>query len=152
MARVRRLLSGVASAVIVLAAVSAAGCGGDGRLSQQELAKQANVICTGYHHDLNALSGGASFEGLERFAQRARPILQQGIDDLRELKPPKESEEIYTAWIDQTARDLTILDRTRRAARRHDQAELDKISADVDVLDRLADRMANQLGLTACAD
>jgi hypothetical protein len=144
-----RLLAGVA---VAAAALTATGCGGgDARLSRGELEQQANGICDGFQRKLDALEQSSDFETLRRFAEDARPILQRGVDDLRELKPPEDIQSRYTAWVDATAEDIVLIERVRNAARRQDAAAVERISDDVSAADERADGMARQLGLDTCA-
>ena len=134
------------------ASLAAAGCGGgDDRLSRGELDHQANGICEGFQRKLDALEQSSDFDTLRRFAEDARPILQQGVDDLRDLQPPEDLEASYTAWVDATAEDLVLIERVRRAAGRKDAAAIERLSDDVSAADVRADDMARELGLDTCA-
>ena len=145
-------LGPVVGLAAVVAALAAAGCGGgDDRLSRSELEQQANGICDGFQRKLDAIEQSSDFETLRRFAEDARPILKQGVDDLRELRPPEDLEASYTAWVDATAEDLVLIDRVRKAAGRKDAAAIERISNDVSVADERADGMARKLGLDTCA-
>jgi hypothetical protein len=139
------------AAVALLTTLSAGCAGGDDRLSRAELERQANDICSGYQRKLDALEQSQDFDTLQRFAEDARPILEQGVDDLRGLRPPEELEADYTAWVDATARDLVLIERVRKAAGRQDAAAIQRLSDDVSRADARADGMALALGLDVCA-
>ena len=146
---------GRAAALLLAAgalAAAATGCaGGDDRLSRAELEQQANDICGGFQRRLDALEQSEDFETLRQFAEDARPILEQGIADLRELKPPEDLQSSYTAWVDATAEDLVLIERVRMAARRQDAAAIERISDEVSRADERADDLARELGLEVCA-
>src|SRR5262245_47560234 len=125
-----------------------AGCGGGSgdRLTQEEFLQQGNAICAKGNQDIETAGASAFATPGEPTEAEVRafgenvifPNVEEMLDQLRALSPPKEDEE----QVDQ------ILDEA--------QAALDKVKADPALLAQNsgfdeADRLASAYGLTACA-
>jgi hypothetical protein len=148
--RVRTRL--IASLAVALVATTAA-CGGgeDGRLSQEEFKKQANAICDKYDSRIQALEAPSSPEEVSGFVDRVIPLLQEGISELRALKPPAEAEGDYDRMLDETAKAVPAARQLADAAKENDAAAVQEALAAARNADQASDAIATKLGLTGCA-
>jgi hypothetical protein len=148
--RVRTRL--IASLAVALVATTAA-CGGgeDGRLSQEEFKKQANAICDKYDSRIQALEAPSSPEEVSGFVDRVIPLLQEGISELRALKPPAEPECDYDRMLDETAKAVPAARQLADAAKENDAAAVQEALAAARNADQASDAIATKLGLTGCA-
>jgi hypothetical protein len=148
--RVRTRL--IASLAVALVATTAA-CGGgeDGRLSQEEFKKQANAICDKYDSRIQALEAPSSPEEVSGFVDRVIPLLQEGISELRALKPPAEAEGDYDRMLDETAKAVPAARQLAAAAKENDAAAVQEALAAARNADQASDAIATKLGLTGCA-
>jgi hypothetical protein len=132
---------------LVLGALAGCGGGSDDRLTKDEFLKQGNAICAKGDKQIETAAGKAfatpdnpTKAEVVTFAKTVvLPTVQDEVDELRALSPPKEDE----ARIDE------ILDKA--------QAALDKLRANPALLVsdtgfEEANRLAGAYGLTACAD
>ena len=89
-----------AAGAALLAGLLAAGCGGGGRLSKQDYAKQADAICSKYNRKIEALGRpkSAALAEIARFAEQALALERKGNAELAGLKPPKSEEKTAQEW------------------------------------------------------
>jgi hypothetical protein len=137
----------------VAVAVTAAGCGGGGddRLSQKELQTQANAICEKYDNKIQALGSPSSPEEVSGFVDQVIPLLQQGVAELRALKPPADIEDDYDRMLDETEKAVPAARKLADAAEKNDAAALQEALAAARKADEASDEIATKLGLTGCA-
>ena len=89
----------LAVAFSVLVVALAAGCGGGGgdKLSHGEFVDKANAICADYNQRVDALGTPNTFEDVVSFAQDARAIAQEDVGKFKDLNPPDEDRDNWTA-------------------------------------------------------
>ncbi len=138
--------------ILTLASAALAGCGGGSadRLSQAEFVSRADAICRKYEERLDALGQPTNVTELRSFAERALPIARAGREELAELRPPKNRQETYDAWLAEGARAIEIVERLRDAAAENDPAEIQRIGAAAQATDRESNRLAAELGFRQC--
>ena len=139
-------------ALVPLVLVLAACGGGDGGLTREELVSQADAICVEFERKIDELEEPQSIEALATFAREARPIFEDGLDELRELEPPEDLQVTYDRWVatgDETAK---LFGELGRAAADRDQAEVRRILEQTGELDARSDRLARRIGLRECAN
>ena len=143
-------------AVPLFLSLLVAACGGEGggdeRLSREALATKANAICERFETRINALGTPQNLEDLETFAEKARPIFEEGLGDLRELQPPEDLEQRYDEWLSTGDRALERVDELGEAAKDGDTAKVQQIAERAETEDRESDRLARALGLDDCAE
>jgi hypothetical protein len=138
-------------AVALVATTAACGGGGSDRLSQEEFKKQANAICDKYDSRIQALEAPSSPEEVSGFVDRVIPLLQEGISELRALKPPAEAEGDYDRMLDETAKAVPAARQLADAAKENDAAAVQEALAAARNADQASDAIATKLGLTGCA-
>jgi hypothetical protein len=135
-----------------LAALIIAGCGGGGRLSEDEYAARANSICADFNAKVKAVgSPGTSLDSLARYADRLIPIFVDGLGRLKKLKPPKDEQAIADQWLKNGDDQLVLVKELRDAAKKGDQAEVKRLGALSDANNKKSDVLARRLGATTCA-
>ena len=147
----RRALASVSVLGLMLAA---AGCGGGGgeRLTKAEFATQANAICNDFNEELEGLGEPKSLEELAELADKAIPIFEAGLGDLRDLNPPEEIEAAVDEWLDTGDEALERSKRLRDAAKDGDEAEVRRIGQEVSEAEPKSDALARAVGATTCAE
>jgi hypothetical protein len=138
----------VAAVVLVLAV---AGCGGEARLSQQELLTRADGICAEVNQGLVGIREPADLRDLAPVLDEGLVVVDDGVAELRELRPPAELEDGYDAWLDEVEASAEALEEASAAARRNDQAAVGLALQESDDKNTEANRLAARLGLTDCA-
>jgi hypothetical protein len=148
---VKRTL-GALCAVALLAA-GAAGCGGSGRLSKQDFVAKANGICSRYTARIKAAVGkvGNTPEAIGTAMNKAIPLLETADGDLNRLKPPKSLDSEYAQWKATNSRQVEDFKKIRAAAKARNVTVFRTVSNDLAAITEESNRLANQLGLKACA-
>jgi hypothetical protein len=134
----------------VTAATLVAGCGGDDRLTREEFVSEADAICEEFDQRLDDVPEPESADDVERFADEARPVIEDGLAELRALQPPEELEEQWNELMDKNDEALEVLDDLSQAAASADEARLQEISEEASRQDAETDRMARAIGLENC--
>jgi hypothetical protein len=134
------------------AAALAAACGGDDRLSREELVAQADAICAKHEERLDALEEPESIEDVEAFAAEARPIFEEGVEELKDLEPPEDVQEDYDRWIELSEENVAAIGNLEQAAADGDAGRVQEIVSESQAKEQEADRLAQGIGLRECAN
>jgi hypothetical protein len=135
----------------VLVAVFVVGCGGgDDRLSKDELRKQANATCTKYEQKLNAIGTPTSPSDISNYVEKGVPVIQQGLADLRRLKPPADMQQDYDRMLAEVEKSIPAARRLAAAAEKQDAAGVQKALREGQAASDASDDIARTLGLTGC--
>lgn len=136
-----------------LAALVAAGCGGGGRLTREGYAGKANAVCADFNAKVKAAGGpGTSLDSLADYADKVIPIFEDGLADLKKLKPPKGEQNVVDEWLTSGDEQLDLIRGIRDAARDGDQAEVQRLGAQAEANDRKSDQLAETLGAKTCTE
>jgi hypothetical protein len=139
------------AAVLLVAVVVWAGCGGDGGPSHAEWARDAEAICAEYQRRFDALATADTLPELARVLDRAVVLLEEGTDKLRALRPPDEDERLVGRMLAQMDRVTEATKQARAAARRRDTQGVDRTIAEGDSANSQASTLARDLGIPTCA-
>ena len=134
----------------VNAAILVAGCGGDDRLTREEFISEADAICEEFDQRLEDVPEPESADDVERFADEARPVIEDGLAELRAFQPPEELEEQWNELMDKNDDALEMLDDLSQAAASADEARIQELSEEASRQDAETDRMAREIGLENC--
>jgi hypothetical protein len=137
---------------LVVAALLAAGCGGGGgdRLSKEDFQQQANATCTKYEKKLNAIGKPTSLEDIKAYVDKGIPVIQQGLAELRTLKPPEDLQSDYDRMLAEIEKSIPAARQLGEAAAENDPAAVQKALAAGNAARAAADDAAKTLGLTEC--
>jgi hypothetical protein len=91
-----------------------------------------------------------SADDVERYVNEVRPVVEDGLDELRELQPPEEFEERWDVLMARNDDGLEALDDLAQAGANGDEARVQEISEDATRRDEESDRIALELGLEKC--
>jgi hypothetical protein len=139
------------SRVLVLAVlVLGAGCGGDEGLSREEFVSEAEAICDEFDQRVNEVDEPESPADVERYVNEVRPVVENGLNELRELQPPEEFQERWDVLMARNDEGLEALDDLAQAGANGDEARVQEISDDAARRDEESDRIALELGLEKC--
>ena len=136
------------TAAVVAAAAGSASCGGDERLTQEEFVTKGNAICASGSERIDEAAKEAfgTEEPTEAvvvaFANdTAIPEVERQLDDLDELKPPKETEARFDAALKEA-----------RSALARVKAHPEELADDSSDTFAKADELIKGVGLDACAE
>ena len=140
--------------VALLAALAAAGCGGgeSAELTRAEFTAKAEAICKQLSAELDEVAGEpTSLEELAPVLDQGLGVLEQGIDDLRDLNAPSAMDDEVGYWIGRLELSAKLLAQARDAARDGDQAKVGVALQAGDEANTQANDEARRLGLQECA-
>ena len=146
------------SLLLAVAAVAsvAAGCGSKGeRLSQAAFVSRANSICAKYEkrvrNRMAEISAGNEAQ-LASSIEEVLPVIRQGNDELRSLKPPATLQDSFNRWMGIADAEVAAAKKLQGALRKKDMAATQAAFAQLQTKDAAQDRLARQdLGLNGCA-
>lgn len=149
------LSRGLLFAVAALALI-AGGCGSnDGRLTKTEFVKQANAICAKYEQRVQKRMAGIPAGDEKQLAssiQKVLPVIREGNDELRSLKPPDGLQGHYDRWMKIADAEVAAASKLQNALRKDDRQAIQSAFAELQSKDVDQDRLARQeLGLNGCA-
>lgn len=136
--------------VVLVGGATAAGCGGGGELSEQELRDQANQACREYAERVEGLEPPKSDEDLGSAIDEAKPAIDDLRSDLEDLEPPAELEEQYDKVVKGVKAAGARLTKLRDAAEDQNTERLQELVGEAAKAQRNADRAAQDLGLDEC--
>ena len=141
-------------AAVVAGALALAGCGeskGADRLSKEDYVKRADAVCAAFDHRLEELSEPKTIEQVVTLADQAKPVAEDGLAELRKLRPPTELQEDVDAWLALNQENADAIDDLREAAAASDEAGAQAVSKRAVENERKADALAKRIGLEECA-
>jgi hypothetical protein len=130
--------------------LAAAGCGGDDRLTREELVEEADATCADFDQRIEEVDEPESPEDIERYVQEIRPIVEEGTDELDALEPPEDLEDEYDRWIEETRSAIESFDELEEAAASGDEQRIQEVLRDVGEGGDEADQLAQELGFQEC--
>jgi hypothetical protein len=144
--RVRR------GSILALAIVVLAGCGGGSgkALSKAEYASKADAICGKYTQQTKALGNPSSIKELASIADKALPILDHAISDLKKLKPPADEQALVDQWLVQVGLLKQDLQEIRDKAKAGDLAGVQALVPTAQQHNSKSNQLAATLGMSVC--
>lgn len=146
----------VALLFALVLAIVVAGCGGGGgggdRLSKDEYVAQADAICKEVEQKGDAIEEPTSLEDVGRFVDEALPVFDDGLDRLRELRPPAELQDAVDDWLATGNETRDLLEELKDVAGDGDAAKVQELGGKGEDLDKKSDDLARQIGLEECAN
>jgi hypothetical protein len=130
--------------------LAAAGCGGNDRLTREELVEEADATCADFDQRIEEIDEPESPEDIERYVQEIRPIVEEGTDELDALQPPEELEDDYDQWIQETRSAIDMFDELEEAAASGDEERIQEVLQSAGEGGEDADRLAQELGFQEC--
>jgi hypothetical protein len=148
-------LSRTATSAVVLV-VFAAGCGGSGgggeRLSRDAYIAKADAICRGVDAQRKKIPVPAAIPDIPAYVDRALPILDSAVSELRALQPPAALDEQVSAWLSAIGDERGALSDLRGAAAKNDVAKVRAIGSTSTGVAARARTQARAIGLVDCAN
>jgi hypothetical protein len=130
--------------------LAAAGCGGDDRLTREELIEEADATCAEFDQQIEDVPEPESLDDIERYVQEIRPIVEEGTDELDALEPPEDLADEYDEWIEATRSGVERFDELEEAAASGDEQRIQEVFEDVGTGGEDADRLAEEIGFQEC--
>jgi len=146
------------SLLLAVAAVAlvASGCGSkDKRLTKGEFIKRANAICARYEKRVQKQMAGippGDEAQLASSIEKVLPVIREGNDELRTLKPPAGLQGHYDRWMKIADAEVAAASKLQSALRKGDLKTIQSAFAELRTKDVDQDRLARrELGLNGCA-
>ena len=79
--------------LVVVLALAACGGGGGTRLSRDAYIAKADAVCTKVEDQQRELGAPATLAEIPAYVDKALPILDAGVEEMRALRPPKSMQE-----------------------------------------------------------
>jgi hypothetical protein len=130
--------------------LAAAGCGGDDRLTREELVEEADATCADFDQRIEEIDEPESPEDIERYIQEIRPIVEEGTDELDTIQPPEELEDEYDQWIQEMRSAIERFDELEEAAASGDEQRIQEALQSTGEGGEEADQLAQELGFQEC--
>jgi len=140
------------AALAVVALV--AGCGGGSeapRLSSAQFASRADAICRTYNSRSNAIAQPNSLTELATAINKLVPLLDQSIEKLQKLSPPKDEQADVDKWLAGVQRLEDDLRSVQASAAKKDEQGVRAALESGDAHNKRSNAMAAKLGLTVCS-
>ena len=140
-----------AAPILVCLALAGCGSGGPKRLTADQFAAHANVVCARFHRQADTVGGLTTLKQLDRATTKTLGLLRIATRDLRRLRPPRAEEGSVNRWLaslDVLERDLVKL---RERARANDLAGVHRVANASLAHDSRSNTLARSVGATACA-
>ena len=136
----------------MLALVFVGGCGGGGGspLTREEYASKADAICKKYNEQTAALPRPSSLPELGESADKTLDILDNAIDDLKDLTPPATEQSTADDWIAAVEDLKGDLAEIRDQAKDNDMAAVQAVVPQATQHNKRANDLATQLGMSVC--
>jgi hypothetical protein len=139
--------------VASVAVLAAAGCGGgDGQLSQAEFRERGNEICARFDKQIDELPVPAATEDIPPYVEKAAPLVEDELAELKALDPPDEAQETLDQMISEEEKVLAAGRSLSDAAEEDDDIALEQALNEGNIASGRADDHARSLGLTECVD
>jgi hypothetical protein len=145
-------LRGTAALVVGILVLAASACGGEDALSKEEFQEQGNAICEKYDKQIEDISTPTSVEEVPGYVNKALPIVERQIEDMKELSPPEEDQETFDAMIEEAEKTVQAGRELGEAAEAKDDAAIEQALNEGNTASDRADEHATELGLTDCVD
>jgi hypothetical protein len=148
---------------LVVSVVILAGCGGGGkssssstngggdRLTRAQYAAKADAICSKYNHLTRSIGQPKNLGDLAKTFDKAIPLFEKAISELRTLKPPKGEQATVDRWIAQSEVLKHDFQEMRGQARAKNIKGVQDAFARATANDKQGNRLAAKLGLKVCS-
>jgi hypothetical protein len=133
-------------------ALAASACGGEETLSKDEFEEQGNAICAKYDKQIEEIGTPTSVEEVPAYVNKALPIVERQIEDMKELSPPEEDQEAFDAMIAEAEKTVQAGRDLGEAAEAKDDVAIEQALDEGNTASDRADEHATTLGLTDCVD
>jgi hypothetical protein len=140
-----------AGAVAILAVTS---CGGDGSktLSEKDFLSELTDICKDAKRSLDQIDGPTDLSETEQFAAAVSDVYTATLDRLKALNPPKDYTTDFTDFVDVIGETGDQLVSLGKAAKKEDQAKVDKVMTKLTAIADDQVGLADNLGVSDCGE
>jgi hypothetical protein len=141
------------AAILFLALLGLGGCGGgsDTALTREEYASKADAICAKYNEQTRALGSPSTLSDLGETADKTLDILDNALDDLKDLKPPASERATADQWIAAVDQLKGDLEEIRDEAKDNNMSAVQAVVPRATQHNNRANGLATQLGMTVCS-
>ena len=137
--------------LLVVAALTAAGCGDDGP-SKDEYVADLNRVCTESSEKIQKIKRPRSVKGIAPFIRESRVVLKDSLKEAEKLELPDEDKKEFQSYIDANKKSLAVLDDIERASAKNDTKAVRRLFASTVADNRKRDLQAKKLGLNECGN
>jgi protein-tyrosine-phosphatase len=148
-------------AVVVLA-LALGGCNGDepgsagngdetsGPLTKEEFIARADEICEETEHRIQALEPPSTTNELDDYADEIEEISDEGIGELRALRPPPEDADVIRRLIANIEKSVELLPEYAEAAQSQDATRFRRVEAQLQEIADESVLLAREYGFEQC--
>jgi hypothetical protein len=127
------------------------GCGGEAkRLSREEYAQKADAICAEGNRKTEQLPSPGNLPELADVTNKTLDILDDALNELRKLKPPKDEQKLVDQWFAQFETLKDDLAEIRDKARANDLAGVQEVAERAQNHNARANELGTTLGMSVC--
>jgi hypothetical protein len=149
-------------AIALIAALVLAACSGNGStsaddgdetsgpLTKEEYIARADQICEETEHRIQALEPPSTTNDLDNYAAAIAEISDEGIGELRALKPPPEDADVIRRLIDNIERSVELLPEYAQAAQSQDASRFRQVEARLQEIADESVLLAREYGFEQC--
>ena len=121
-----------------------------GPLTKEEFITRADAICEETEHRIQALDPPSTTNDLDNYAQAIGEISDEGIGELRALKPPPEDAEVIRRLIGNIERSVELLPDYAQAAQSQDASRFRQVEAQLQEIADESVLLAREYGFQHC--
>jgi len=141
-----------AALLVVVLGLAACGGGEETRLSQEAYIAKADAVCAKVAAQQKALGVPTTLDQIPPYVDKAIPILDAGLKEIRALRPPENMEAGVDEWLASTSETREVLGDLKKAAEAGDAAAARAAGSRGNTVADERHEKAQALGLTACAN
>ena len=135
--------------LLVVAALTAAGCGDDGP-SKDEYVADLNKVCRESNEKIQKIKRPRNIKEIAPFMRESRVVLQDSLKEAEELELPDEDKKEFESYIDANKKSLDVLDDIEQASAKNDTNAVRRLFAATTTENQKRDLQAKKLGLNEC--
>ena len=149
-------------ATLVVVATLLVACGGDDnstsqpppqgepRLSKQEFIRQADELCSEYRRKTPDTSQVDEFPELKKTVDDLVALSEETLQKFEGLRPPTADAQVIDSYVDTQRRQIRLLRDVSAAAVERDQAQVDRLVADLRTIAGESKSIARDYGFKVC--
>jgi len=138
--------------LVLCAATAVGGCGSSSSaLSKSDLIAKGDAICKRVSGAIKSAGPTSTAADVAKLAPKVHGIEQQGVNDLRKLKPPSSLASDWSLFLSKVQVLTDDATKIGIAAKSNDQNAAQTIAAEASSASTAVTRTASKLGFTDCA-
>ena len=130
---------------------SLVSCSGEGRLTKEEFVREANAVCDEFDDELADMQPPTSTAGIRDFAERTQQLMTEALQQLRDLRPPPDDDEVVDGMLGNLERVSSLLPDLADAAEGQNLDRIQELNGEFSSEINDFNEAAEAYGLKVCA-